>query len=52
MGRRFVAERVHDRYYRAAQEEGLRSRAAFKLGHLAGRFLSKRELQVIRSSAT
>ncbi|MCI4317535.1 MAG: RlmE family RNA methyltransferase [Thermoplasmata archaeon] len=38
MGRRFVAERRYDRFYRAAQEEGLRSRAAFKLGHLAGRF--------------
>jgi 23S rRNA (uridine2552-2'-O)-methyltransferase len=36
--RRFVAERRHDPYYRAAQEEGLRSRAAFKLGYLAGRF--------------
>lgn len=38
MGRRFVAERRHDPYYRAAQEEGLRSRAAYKLGYLAGRF--------------
>lgn len=38
MGRRFVAERRRDPYYRAAQDEGLRSRAAFKLGYLAGRF--------------
>jgi 23S rRNA (uridine2552-2'-O)-methyltransferase len=38
MGRRFVAERRRDPYYRAAQAEGLRSRAAFKLAHLADRF--------------
>ncbi|MCI4325476.1 MAG: RlmE family RNA methyltransferase [Thermoplasmata archaeon] len=38
MGRRFVAERRRDPYYRAAQSEGLRSRAAFKLEHLAERF--------------
>ncbi len=38
MGRRFVDQRRRDRYYRAAQREGLRSRAAFKLAHLAGRF--------------
>jgi 23S rRNA (uridine2552-2'-O)-methyltransferase len=38
MGRRFVAERRRDPYYRAAQDEGLRSRAAYKLEHLADRF--------------
>ncbi len=38
MPRRFVQERRHDPYYRAAQEEGLRSRAAYKLGHLDDRF--------------
>ncbi len=38
MGRRFVQERRQDRYYRAAQREGLRSRAAFKLEHLAHRY--------------
>ena len=38
MGRRFVQERRQDRYYRAAQREGLRSRAAFKLVHLAHRY--------------
>jgi 23S rRNA (uridine2552-2'-O)-methyltransferase len=38
MGRRFVAERRNDPYYRAAQREGLRSRAAFKLEHLDQRF--------------
>lgn len=38
MGRRFLTERRRDPYYRAAQEEGLRSRAAFKLDHLARRF--------------
>ncbi|MCI4353047.1 MAG: RlmE family RNA methyltransferase [Thermoplasmata archaeon] len=38
MGRRFVVERRNDRYYRAAQAEGLRSRAAFKLTYLADRF--------------
>lgn len=37
-GRRFVAERRRDPYYREAQRAGLRSRAAFKLGHLAERF--------------
>jgi 23S rRNA (uridine2552-2'-O)-methyltransferase len=38
MGRRFVAQRRSDPYYRAAQAEGLRSRAAFKLAYLADRF--------------
>ncbi len=38
MPRRFVAERRHDPYYRAAQREGLRSRAAFKLAALDERF--------------
>jgi len=38
MGRRFLAERRRDPYYRAARDDGLRSRAAFKLGHLATRF--------------
>jgi len=38
MGRRFVAERRRDPFYRAAQREGLRSRAAFKLEHLDRRF--------------
>jgi 23S rRNA (uridine2552-2'-O)-methyltransferase len=38
MPRRFVAERRHDPYYRAAQREGLRSRAAFKLGYVDDRF--------------
>ena len=38
MGRRFVAERRRDPYYRAAQSEGLRSRAAFKLEHLLDRY--------------
>jgi 23S rRNA (uridine2552-2'-O)-methyltransferase len=36
--RRFVVERRRDPYYRAAQAEGLRSRAAFKLAHLSGRY--------------
>lgn len=38
MGRRFVAERRRDPYYRAAKREGLRSRAAFKLEFLDQRF--------------
>ena len=38
MPRRFVAERRRDPYYRAAQREGLRSRAAFKLAYLDDRF--------------
>ena len=38
MSRRFVAERRRDPYYRAAQREGLRSRAAFKLDFLDRRF--------------
>ncbi len=38
MGRRFVAERRRDPYYRAAQDQGLRSRAAFKLDFLDRRF--------------
>jgi 23S rRNA (uridine2552-2'-O)-methyltransferase len=38
MPRRFVRERRRDPYYRAAQAEGLRSRAAFKLGYLDDRF--------------
>lgn len=38
MGRRFVDQRRRDPYYRAAQAEGLRSRAAFKLAYLADRF--------------
>ncbi|HZY91352.1 MAG TPA: RlmE family RNA methyltransferase [Thermoplasmata archaeon] len=38
MGRRFLNERRRDPYYRAAQREGLRSRAAFKLAYLADRF--------------
>ncbi len=38
MGRRFVSERRRDPYYRAAQREGLRSRAAFKLAYLADRY--------------
>jgi len=38
MSRRFVAERHRDPYYRAAQREGLRSRAAFKLDYLDRRF--------------
>jgi 23S rRNA (uridine2552-2'-O)-methyltransferase len=38
VSRRFVDQRRRDRFYRAAQEEGLRSRAAFKLGHLANRY--------------
>ncbi|HEV2520070.1 MAG TPA: RlmE family RNA methyltransferase [Thermoplasmata archaeon] len=38
MTRRFVLERRRDPYYRAAQSEGLRSRAAFKLAHLSERY--------------
>jgi 23S rRNA (uridine2552-2'-O)-methyltransferase len=38
MGRRFVAQRHRDPYYRAAQAEGLRSRAAFKLAYFADRY--------------
>jgi 23S rRNA (uridine2552-2'-O)-methyltransferase len=38
MPRRFVSERRRDPYYRAAQRDGLRSRAAFKLGYLDDRF--------------
>lgn len=38
MGRRFVAQRRSDRYYRAAQAEGLRSRAAFKLAYFSDRY--------------
>jgi 23S rRNA (uridine2552-2'-O)-methyltransferase len=36
--RRFLDERRRDRYYRAAQRSGLRSRAAFKLEFLDDRF--------------
>ncbi|MGC2034888.1 MAG: RlmE family RNA methyltransferase [Thermoplasmata archaeon] len=38
MGRRFVEQRRRDPYYRAAQREHLRSRAAYKLAYLAERF--------------
>ena len=38
MPRRFVSERRRDPYYRAAQREGLRSRAAFKLAYVDDRF--------------
>ncbi|HUJ78135.1 MAG TPA: RlmE family RNA methyltransferase, partial [Thermoplasmata archaeon] len=38
VGRRFVEARRRDPYYRAAQREGLRSRAAFKLAYVADRF--------------
>jgi 23S rRNA (uridine2552-2'-O)-methyltransferase len=46
VGRRFVAERRRDPYYRAAQAEGLRSRAAFKIAFLADRF------PIVRRGAT
>ena len=38
MARRFVEQRRRDPYFLAAQREGLRSRAAFKLAYLADRF--------------
>jgi 23S rRNA (uridine2552-2'-O)-methyltransferase len=38
VARRFVQERRRDPYYRAAQADGLRSRAAFKLAHLSERY--------------
>jgi|SRR5208282_5200614 len=38
MGGRFLRERRRDPYYRAAQQQGLRSRAAFKLVYLDQRF--------------
>jgi 23S rRNA (uridine2552-2'-O)-methyltransferase len=38
MPRRFERERRRDPFYRAAQQEGLRSRAAFKLAYLDDRF--------------
>lgn len=38
MGRRFLSQRRQDPFYRAAQREGLRSRAAYKLGYLDDRF--------------
>ncbi len=38
MPRRFLTERRRDPYYRAAQAEGLRSRAAFKLAWIDERF--------------
>ena len=38
MGRRFVDQRRRDPYYRAAQRDGWRSRAAFKLAYLDDRF--------------
>ena len=48
MPRRFVEERRRDPYYRAAQREGLRSRAAFKLAYLDDRFhLFHRDARVL-----
>jgi 23S rRNA (uridine2552-2'-O)-methyltransferase len=38
MSRRFLDDRRRDPFYRAAQSEGLRSRAAFKLDYLDRRF--------------
>ncbi len=38
MGGRFLRERRRDPFYRAAQQQGLRSRAAFKLVYLNERF--------------
>lgn len=38
MGRRFLQQRRRDPYYRAAQDQGLRSRASFKLAYLGQRF--------------
>lgn len=38
MGRRFLQQRRRDPYYRAAQRQGLRSRASFKVADLGRRF--------------
>jgi len=43
MSRRFRVERRRDPYYRAAQAEGLRSRAAFKLAFLSRKYPIFRE---------